>query len=216
MKIIFDFDDTIFDTQNFKVEFEGIFYSMGVSKELYRETYYSTKVVRGNKVFYKYSLQNQLEAIARINKQINLEQLTGKMDVFLSDLKRFVFEDFYQAITGLNKEDLFLISFGGGDFKKKKIEGGGVAKYFSQIKTGDDKSEMAKELLLDPGEKIFVIDDKPAQLEVIREVLPKANFFRLRRFNSKNTEATPMAFTEISNLSEFRAQIEKINPQKSP
>lgn len=207
MKIIFDFDDTIFDTQKFKESFKKVFYSVGVSEDLYNDTYYTAKVIWKGKTLFRYSLDKQFEAIVRKNPKINLRQLRAEMNSFLINLKRFVFTDFYEFVKDVAKENLFLVSFGGGDFKRRKIKGSGVVKFFSQIEIGDSKAEMIKNLKINSDEKIFVIDDKPIQLAIIKEVLPQATFFRLKRTGNKSLEITPPEFTEVNNLLEFRNKI---------
>ncbi len=203
MKIILDFDDTIFNTGCFINDFKAIFFRNGVSATVFKETYYSQKIKLENRIFKQYDLAIQLKKI----KELGLEtrKLEQELAVFLQGLGRYVFADFFEFSKQFNKNDLKLVSFGAGAFKDLKITESGVRKFFSEIKTGENKVQLINEIIKrEKTDELWIIDDRIDQIEVIRKNFPKAKFFRIKRAAGRyNKEKTPKGIREIKSLSEI-------------
>ncbi len=147
MKIFVDFDNTIFDTRHqFLDDFFGVFYRYGVSREIFDSTlpYFSKTSLQIGEC---YSPESHIKEIKRVTKQnINEKQFLQEMEIFLEDLEKYVFEDFYEFANNFNKKDLIILSYGEDNFQLQKINGSGVKQFFEDaiITQGDKTKEIEK------------------------------------------------------------------------
>jgi|GEM_PF-475201 len=188
MKIFLDFDDTIFNTANFKTELKNIFFQFGIAPEEFEATYldYPQKKSVGLKV---YNPENQIKKLERLKKR-SLEKVESRVEFFLKDLSRFVFEDFYFFVQKFSRAELFLVSFGDSVFQRKKIAASGVEKYFKKIfvTNGSKGKIIQKEVEKTPiektankKEKVIFIDDRIDQLEEVKRENSKIILIRMKR-----------------------------------
>lgn len=168
MKIFIDFDDVIFNAKRFKEDFIKVFQNNGVTRAEFENSYY-TYSKRAQEWGKYYDPKNQIRVLRRRN-QIDHEKLEKDLDLFLADLREYVFPDVYRFLESFPKKDLFLLTYGHVKFQKIKIKGAGVKKYFKKLLISKDNKinvimETCKAYKFSPGEKIILIDDRPEQLE---------------------------------------------------
>ncbi|MFW5884752.1 MAG: hypothetical protein ACOCUF_00765 [Patescibacteria group bacterium] len=206
MKIFLDFDDTIFNTGKFKEDFASIFNQNGITNEEFNRTYYSdlAKGVKG------YNPKKHLELINWPDEYTKQETIQ-KLEKILENLEKYVFEDFYELAAKINKNNLFLISFGKMEFQEIKIKNSGVLKYFADYKVveREDKGDYIQKIVGDNPGSIFLVDDRPEQLAKAKEKNPGLIPIRIKRKEGRYADLKDIIKTEtIYNLSEMTGLIE--------
>ena len=215
MKLFIDFDDVLFNAKKFKTDLINIFIKNGVSKLEFENSYYSFRK-KDQALGKYYDLKKQISALKKI-KRLDHEKLANELADFTANLESYVFSDVKIFLEKFPKKDLFLVTYGHEKFQKLKIKNSDLKKYFSQIiitknYKADDIEDVSKKQKFSLDEKIILIDDRPDQIEKVKEQNEKVVTFRLRRKEGrykdlicKNTDY------EIKNLKEALKIIEEIN-----
>lgn len=174
MKIFVDFDNTIFDTRHqFLDDFFEVFEKYGVSREVFEETlpHFSKTALQKGKC---YSPREHIKTIKKTTGQnINEKSFLQEMTIFLEDLEKYVFEDFYAFVNQYDKEDLIILLYGDYDFQKQKIIGSGVEQFFVDtiITQGNKAKEIKKYMQNFPNADAILIDDKSEYFESVKKIL---------------------------------------------
>jgi FMN phosphatase YigB (HAD superfamily) len=210
MKIFLDFDDTVFNTKKFKEEIVKIFSNNGVSKDEFDKTYCDlTKTKKG-----LYDPRKHLELMNWPQKS-SYKQAKKDFDDLFKKLNQYIFDDFYDFVKKFEKKNLFLISFGNSYFQKKKIKSSGIEGYFKKIKIVEknNKGSFIKKNTR-KGEQVFLIDDRPEQLEKAKNEISRLILIRMKRKDSRynNLENNADVF-EAEDLNEAEKIIK--NPRFS-
>lgn len=186
MKIVLDFDDTIFNTHQLVQDFLAIFRSLKFREEQFWNAYAEC----GKKIggFDEKVLINLLAELKPFDK----DKVGMKIDSIISKSKDFVYPDFFDFVKNFNKDDLILLSFGIADFQKIKIKNSGVTSNFKKvIITDKDKivglrsilkeSKLNNDKKKDEKEKIFFVEDKADQINRVKEELPQIITLEMKR-----------------------------------
>ena len=185
MKIVLDFDDTIFNTYRLMREFLEIVKKYNFTEEEFFGAYQECKKKVGDfdpKTVIK--LLNEIKSLDEIKAE-------KEIDLILNDLKEFVYPDFFDFLKSFNKKDLILLSFGAVDFQGMKIKNSDIVSYFQKvIITQKDKTENLRNVLIkNKDEKIFFIDDKADQIDKIKEKLPQIITIKMERSQGRHINA---------------------------
>ena len=102
----------------------------------------------------------------------------------------FVYSDFISFAESFNKKDLILLSCGGISFQKEKIEKSKIIPFFNEIIiTPKDKVENFKSISQKyKNEKIFFIDDKASQIDLVKKEFPKVIALKMERPQGRHTD----------------------------
>ena len=209
MKIVLDFDDTIFNTHRLMREFLEIVKKFGFTEEEFFGAYQECKKIMG------YFDPKTIIELLNKAKPFDKVKAEKEIDLILSDLSNFVYSDFFDFVKDFKKESLILLSFGAIDFQEIKIENSGITSYFQEIIiTQRDKTEDLKNILRqtqddkgNEGEKIFFIDDKTVQVDNIKNKFPEIITMKLKRpqgvdimTDSKITDYTVKNLNEVKEI----------------
>lgn len=167
MKIIFDFDDTLFSTEDFKkVVFSGL-EKFGVSGDVLARYYSENRghFTNPRKFYYSFVLDKKLN--------VSSEELEEVLNEIFSDLKRFLNQEFIDIIKRFGPENCFLVSAGEKDFQMKKIKHCELDELFGEIHIVEkDKNEAIKSLMdRFKGEDFVFIDDNQENIEKAKEIM---------------------------------------------
>lgn len=207
MKIFIDFDDVIFNAKKFKNDLIKIFSKNKVSQEDFFRSYEFTK-----KSLLLYKPEKQLQFLIKDGKIKNLENLRRDLDLFMGNLKRYVFKDALNFLEKFSIGDFYLLSYGDKDFQAEKIKNSKITDYFKKIIiTNKNKAEAIKNLISDPRETYFFIDDKIEHLKEMEKINNMSLFYLKRdivaeKFDIKNCKAY-----SVKNFREISTIIKKIN-----
>ena len=177
MKIVLDFDDTIFNTYQLMQESLAVFNGLGFQEEQFWDAYAKCKEKVGD--FDPKTIIDLLSEVKSFDK-IKAEKEIG---LILDNSKDFVYSDFFNFAKSFSKNDLILLSFTTTGTQKIKIDNSKITEFFgSIIITHRDKTEELKPILKKyKEEKIFFIDDKTSQVDNIKNKLPKVITMKIKR-----------------------------------
>lgn len=173
MKIFIDFDDVIFDTRRFRIDFKNVFSQFGITDDIFTKNYYNYLPNKKNSPIKTYLLGKHLE---KINKDISFDKLAIEKSIqsFLNDTRKYVFSDAKNFLKRFSPSELFLISHGGRDFQRKKIENTQLEKYFHTVKISSGrKSQLICPLIKKWKERKFFLDDRAHYLEEVKKCWPE-------------------------------------------
>jgi hypothetical protein len=214
MKIFIDFDDVIFNTGKFKEDFlDKVFIKNGATREDFAKTYYYF-FKKNNQVNKYYDPKKQIEALGK-KEYVNKDKLKKDFNVFMQDLKKYVFRDAICFLRKNSKHDLFLVSYGDPLFQKMKINGAQISGLFEKIIVGrfrkiDLISREVGKRNFSQDEKLIAIDDLPKHLRKTRELKKRLITFHLKRPEGRYKNLTcGYADYETKNLKEVSEIIKK-------
>ncbi len=207
MKIILDFDHTLFSTKKLFDSLKEEFKESGVNDKLFSETFQKSKDPVG------YNSENQFKLIIEEKPVLNPKKLKEVFKKVINRADQFVYPDVLPVLRNLKKENqLILLSYGEKKFQKEKIEDSKITKYFNKIIITQDINKVSdlKKILKEKEIAIFVEDNPYAILEV-KKSFPKIITIRINRgegkyAKEKNNDKTDFV---IENLSELKKVFEK-------
>lgn len=167
MKVIFDFDDTIFSSKEFKdVLFSGL-EKFSISYDTLSSYYFKNRDSFTNpKNFYlSFILDNKMNITHNQLDEVVLGLFVG--------LKRFLNQELIDIIKKLGAENCFIVSVGEKDFQLSKIKGCEIEELFGEIHiVGENKNETIEELMSKfKGEDFIFLDDKLEHTERAKEII---------------------------------------------
>lgn len=175
MKFFFDFDDFFFDTENGLVPdtFRRYEELTGASQEAIRETYQlfsKAKAEHGT----LYTFEQHLRFLQE-HADFDFEKACRELEVFFSDLRKYVYDGAQEFLESLHKDDVFLLTYGDDRFQKTKVRGSGLEKHFSQVfVTQGDKVEaiirLRKQLGISDAEAVVFGDNRCEYFDGAKEV----------------------------------------------
>jgi len=176
MKIILDFDDTIFNTFQVMQEFRKIFNRLGFTDDEFWSAYRQCK--KENNDFVPDIFLETIGEIRSYDKNKAKEDIQNLIERF-SD---YIFSDFFCFLSIAKKEELILLSYGSSDFQKNKIEKSGIVPYFSEIIiTSRDKAEDIEEIKKRYNEKLVFIEDKAESIDNVKKRMPEVTTMKIIR-----------------------------------
>ncbi len=214
MLLFVDFDDTIFNTKEFKRDYISLFQKEGIAKREFDDSYYLDGIKgESEKMIKMYDVDAQLKRLESVKGRV-LKRLASQIDGFMQDTQKYVFEDFYKFAGNFSHEQLILISFGSRSFQIKKIRSSGVSSYFSKVVVTDgSKSGYINDIVKEKGkEKIILLDDRCDQLinavQCVKSIIP----IRIKRKEGRYSDIeTPKTIKcEACSLDEALRIIKKI------
>ena len=173
--IIIDFDDTLFNTHKFKKDRLEALKDVGVSEEVYWETY--LKARNSNDGLFTYSNErhaNVLEASGFEKEKVleALEKTTSGLALknTLSTGAESMLKEFKQKFS-----TVILLSLGDPAFQELKTKGAGISEYFERIFFVDDSKEHVMKNLLEnhKPEQVWFVSDKVSETKKIVEQIPE-------------------------------------------
>lgn len=178
--IIFDFDDTLFDTTQLKQDVLRVATSEHFLKhddvvEAYKEACRDSN----------YTFENHAFCLKKKYPELKIEG-------FLQDLHNllnsdYVFEGVETALKELDQEHkLILLTKGERDFQLIKLEKSGLKEIFNNQNlhiVNDNKAEYLKNLSI-AGEEIYFLNDKDNENKAVKELFPHFNVISVSQDNS--------------------------------
>ena len=211
MKIILDFDDTIFNTHQLMSDVSAVFERVGFMRKDFFEAYRKCKEKVGD--FNPEIIIDLLDEIKPFDKI----EAKKKINSILDNSKNFVYPDFFDFAKSFNKKDLTLLSFGEASFQRTKIKNSGVNSFFSRvIVTQKNKIEDLEPLCEKYSEeKIFFIDDKAEQIDEVKKIFPQIIAMKMERTRGGHIKMkSKLANYVVKDLKEVKNIIKLSNQLK--
>lgn len=177
MKIIIDFDDTIFNTYLFMQELIEHFKRVGFTSKEFKEIYKKSKEKK--KDFDQKAVVDLFGELKSFDKQ----QVIEEIDLLVDRSEEFLYPDFRKFADKFLRSNLILLSFGTTEFQEKKIENSKVKNLFEKvIITPIDKVEKIEYIYKKyPTEVMVFIDDKAEEIDKVKEKFPEVITMKMER-----------------------------------
>ena len=184
MKIILDFDDTIFNTYALVNSFLEVYKNAGFQEKEFWNGY--EKVKGQVKDFDLKLIANVLYDLKQFDKKKTEEEINH----FLEKIDSYVYSDFITFAGNFKKEDLTLLSYGITKFQKEKIEKSKIVPLLNEIIiTKNDKADDFKNITRRyNNEKIFFVDDRADQIDNVKKKFPRIITLKMERLQGRYTK----------------------------
>jgi len=203
MKIIFDFDHTLFSAKQFYFALKKAFFKLGVKEKLFQETFEKSKG-KGR----DYKPYRQFKLVIKLKPKISLKKLKETFDKILKKAPKFLYPDTIWFLKRWRKKaKLILLSYGEEKFQRDKIKASKIEKYFqkrAKITQDIDKIKPFKKLF-QKKEKLIFIEDNPTALSEAKKIFPNVITIRINRGEGKYKREpdNPKIDFSIKNLREL-------------
>ncbi len=208
MKIVLDFDDTIFNTSAFNEKLFNIFKEAGFSRKEYEINYQRSTEIKGD-----FDADFMIELFLQI-KKINKNEIRKEINLIVNKSKDYIYKDFFDFAKNFNKKDLILVSVGVKYFQTSKIENAGIISFFNKINIPlKYKSEEINLIIKrSPGEKIFLIDDKAKQIDEAKKRFQQIVAIKMERLHGRHVlPKSKLTDYVVKDLDEAKNIINKLN-----
>jgi len=203
MKIIFDFDHTLFSVKKLYFALKEAFFKLGVEEKLFQETFEKSKIKKRS-----YDPDKQIQLIVKVKPEIKKSDLKREYKKTLKRAPQFLYSDTVWFLRKWQKKaNLVLLSYGEEKFQGDKIKDSRIEKYFyKKVKiTGDIYKIKPFKKFFANKDKIIFIEDNPKALAETKKVFPKVITVRINRGEGKYSKEpnNPQIDFSIKNLKEL-------------
>ena len=196
-----DFDHTLFDTDEFfHVDVRRSFLNLGVDDASWERSY-ATVWHTG------YTLGKHAEEVYRQSgSQLPLDEMKRILTDSFSELRRYLFPDVRSFLERGRKTGVkfYLLSFGDAEWQRYKLLASHIRGYFEGIfltAREGGKAQLVRERARG-CEQVVVVDNNPAELDLIKDVAPAVETYWLKRV----PDETGAPGDELSRLRFFEAR----------
>lgn len=206
MKIFIDFDDVLFNTEKFKIEYFRIFKSFGIPEKIFDECYYDPLRNSGIK---EYNPKNHIQRILEKTGS-DFPLLEEKIIDFVSDTGAYIFPDVENFLKNFKKEDLFIVSFSLTRFQLSKIFNSGISDFFRKVEVVNDKKSRAVRFLIEEerlnmSESFYFLDDRVEHIGDVKRKFPFIKSILVRRPEGRyKEERNEYCDFQVENLDQVR------------
>lgn len=198
MKLIFDFDHTVFDMMEMHAAIFAAMKKIGVTEEQYNAAY---DQITKWKMFTTDGLANALAKTAGVNEARVIQALEG----VAKETELYVYDDVPGAFQELldSGHKISLLSWGDKDWQDLKIKHSGLMPFCEEVVSVTQVKADYIQKKYDSLGCLVVIDDKIAELKAIQAASPEMKLIRMRREGAKYSEIeTPHGIMEAKDMSE--------------
>jgi FMN phosphatase YigB (HAD superfamily) len=183
-KIIFDFDYTLFSAKKLFKYLKEEFKKIGISDELFSETFQKSKDNLG------YNPKKQFGLITKENPKVNLKILEAAYKKVISQANQFLYPDVLPVLRNLEKEnELIILSYGEKEFQREKIENSKITQYFNKIIVTQEINKISEiRKVLEEEKNIIFVEDNPKTLVEAKKIFPNILTIRINRGEGKYTK----------------------------
>jgi len=184
MKIILDFDHTLFDTPRLKKAIKDIFAGHGVDEELFLRTHDESRIGgRDWKPDRQFEILKSLGVSKVDSIREGFEKVMGESCIFL-------YEDTMPFLAKAKRDHaLALVTYGESSFQKKKLAGcREFAKYFDKIVITQNLYKDKEVSDLSEGKPTVFVEDNPMALSAVKKYAPHIVTVRINRGAGRYTK----------------------------
>jgi len=172
---IIDFDDTLFDTSQFKQERFMAVQSLGVDEMVWVETYKQARKGHDGKFTYSDRRHAQFLAVKGFDEEV----VYNRLFEVSSRLEDFLFSDTINFLKFLKStgQRLILLSLGDPDFQEFKVNGAKIHNFFDHVffEALDKKKVIEKIFKFESAQDVWFINDK---IQETKDILKNFNIIK--------------------------------------
>ena len=206
MKLIFDFDHTVYDMTAMHQSIVGAMKQLGIEEEEYQRCYHQ---VTNWKLFTVDAISQRLHRVCGAHP----DEVTKAFHSVAQDAELYVYDDVIEHFKLFKDRGhrLSLLSWGDKDWQHTKIQHSGLMEHCEDIITVHELKADYFQSHYPDHECLVLIDDKPAELKAVQDVKSDMKMIRLRRDNGKYSDIdTPMGIPEARSMAEVADLIKQM------
>ncbi len=206
MKIIFDFDHTLFSAKKLYLAWVKSFKEIGIKEELFQKVFNDSK--GGGELFDKDKIFNSL---IEDKPEISYELLEEKWVKSYNGSEEFLYADVLPFLERFKEEyDFYILSYGRDEIQRYKIKRVNIEHFFKEIYiTRDIDKVSVLDKFLDEKEKVVFVDDNPEVLSKVKKKFPDVTTVRINRGEGKHKDWSdnPEVDFSIKSLEELEKML---------
>lgn len=205
MRLLLDFDGTLFNTELLVEKIRNIFAPYGVTSADLEASYRA--------VYGVYTPKKHIEELEkRFGYLLNQKSIYAKLASLFRNGKIFLYDDtlYFLSLMGKERIPMVMVSIGDSAWQKRKLNACGITSFFEKIcilhKTNEGKNQIIEKLCSSSSGPHIFIDDKPSIIKsatILKRKFPYLTIIHILRGNHTDEDAGSPDFT-ISNLKEAR------------
>ena len=203
-RVILDFDNTLFDADDFKVALSSSLKPLGVSDDLFWNTYRQAREQRGD---FGYSFERHVDLMAA-RQTIDARAAVGALQSVLARAGEYLYPDAKEFLSRLISLGIpaTLLTRGDPDFQRAKIAACGIDRLVDEvIVTKEPKIRRVGEILrADEQGTVYYIDDHLDATQEIYKAHPRITPVLKRRADQPPERYLGMRLLNFRHLSEIR------------
>lgn len=168
--LIFDFDDTLFDTKRMRTEISDHLILGGLIKEDIEDTYEETKQILGN-----YNMHFHIKLLKERFPFFDVDVFYDWFNQI--DIPSYVFPDAIELLKSLRAHHhLVLLTKGEFDFQNIKVQSSNLLPYFNEFHIVPDRKEVflqGRDFVL----PVYFVNDKETENEAVKNLLGHIRVF---------------------------------------
>lgn len=200
MKIIFDFDYTLFNTSRFLDALYEEFSKHTINKDSF---YKGLAGAYDKKHIFRPS--HFLRTLVKDSRK-PYKLLAEEFNSFCCSAHAYVYPDVIPFLHMLQKSHaLFLLTFGNERFQRMKIEGAGLVPYFTRIVITENIIKDKETHAISSAEPTIFVDDNPVALAAAKRYAPHITTVRIKRMKGEHIHKPSASEVdyEITSLNEL-------------
>lgn len=206
MIIFIDFDDVLFNTKSFKDELALVFDKNQVTKENFDGYYLDYPRRKPDGTLEKYDIGKHIEILDK-KFRVDTRELRVDVEKLMDRSSEYLFPDSVEFLKQFSVEQIYIVSFGDTPFQEMKIGNCNIGGFCEKIIITDSlKSHEIGNALLktDSGrEKIFFIEDRIDQIDMVKKTIPEVTTVHVRRPEGRyQDECLGTCDFDVTNLKE--------------
>jgi len=172
--LIFDFDQTLYDTAGLVRAIKEVFASYGFDETVFDTTYKQARVTDESERALDYSFERHAEMLSRDGYDVDRVAMLRDLHACVSDA--FVLPGVAEMLRNLlqKKEKLILLSAGNPNFQYQKVVASGLEMYFDTcIYIAGDKVLEVEKIIEKVDEVVYFINDKLQENIAVHQAFPQ-------------------------------------------
>ena len=201
MKIIFDFDYTLLDTNKLREAIIEVFSRHGVSRDEFSKTLEESRV--GGR---DWKPTRQFE-ILKENSVYKVGVIKKEFETLLQSTDKFLYKDVAPFIEEMRNHNFSLVTYGEDSFQRMKTDGCSLfKKHFDKIVITQNLYKDKEVAELSAAEPAIFVEDNPTALEATKKHAPHIKTVRINRGGGRYSQdpSGDGVDHEIKNLSEIK------------
>lgn len=176
-----DFDRTLFDTTQFRIDYENFLRGFGVDEMRWAESYATVKRNEGN----LYTIEKHLAVIAGGKPDFPVAEATEKFYRAFANLKPYLYPDVIQFLESAKAHGyaVCLLSHGDTAWQRYKVRAAGIADYFDDFfftnREGAKYVHIEEAVALYP--RIIYVDDNAMELDLAKRAVESCETYFIHR-----------------------------------
>jgi FMN phosphatase YigB (HAD superfamily) len=206
MKIVLDFDHTLFDTEKFKQALQDRMAMFGVTVDQFN---YNYRIVKEQSGYYNY--REHLRLLSQAD-ELDENDLLLSFNEIISSANEFLFPDtleFLEALKLMSDAELYLLTFGQDEFQQAKVEASGIKDFFREVADTIESKLLYFDQNKDLQNAVF-IDNRGKTIDQIKSKYPKITAVWIKRENTPyDDEVCELADYQTASLTTALKYIKK-------